>query len=50
MARKKSKRSKVERIYGTYEVQCAHCTEEFEISVRPEFCALCGEVLDAAAD
>jgi rRNA maturation endonuclease Nob1 len=31
--------------YGAYEVICGHCGEEFEVSVFPEYCVLCGKEL-----
>jgi hypothetical protein len=31
---------------GGYEVICPHCKEEFEVSVYPDYCVLCGEKLE----
>jgi hypothetical protein len=45
-----SARSKVERVaYGAYEVKCRSCKEEFEVSVCPLYCVLCGEKLERAS-
>jgi rRNA maturation endonuclease Nob1 len=35
--------------YGTYEVTCRSCKEEFTVTVYPEFCVLCGEKLEREA-
>ena len=32
--------------YGRYEVNCPHCKEEFEVSVYPTYCVLCGKQLE----
>lgn len=34
---------------GSYEVECPHCKEEFQCSVYPEYCVLCGEKLERTA-
>jgi hypothetical protein len=34
---------------GGYEVICPYCKEEFEVSVYPDYCVLCGEKLEREA-
>lgn len=31
--------------YGTYEVRCEKCKEEFSVTLYPEYCCMCGEKL-----
>jgi len=30
---------------GAYEVRCPRCREEYAITLYPEYCAMCGELL-----
>lgn len=32
--------------FASYEVECPHCKEEFEVSLYPEHCVVCGEKLE----
>jgi rRNA maturation endonuclease Nob1 len=32
--------------FASYEVECPHCGEEFEVSLWPEYCSVCGEKLE----